>query len=99
MAAPAPIDPNAPVAQQQNPWAGDAHWWRIVWHWADDPVETEVIRRFSNAWGAAQPPAADDEPGWTYTHRANLWEALQTDQPVRVAWRDDDGTYITLQRL
>jgi hypothetical protein len=89
----------AAANNQPAPWAGDANQWRIVWHTPGDPPDALIVRRFSDAWGRAQPPAADDEPGWTYTRRANLWAQLAEGQLVRIAWRDDDGTFITLQRL
>lgn len=87
------------AAQAQNPWAGDDTRWEITWHEPNRPPDVLVVRRFANAWGRAQPPAADDEPGWIYRRRADLWPLLVDGQTVRVAWRDLDGSYTTLRRL
>jgi hypothetical protein len=65
----------------------------------NDPPDTYIVRRFANAWGQAQPPAPEDEPGWTYTRRADVWPALTQGQTVRIAWRDDNGAFVTLRRM
>ncbi len=87
---------NAPAA---NPWAGDQNQWEITWHTPNDPPDTHIVPLFRNAWPAAQPPAADDEPGWTYTRRADVWPDLAQGQTVRIAWRDDNGAFVTLRRM
>lgn len=84
---------------QPLPWAGDQNQWEITWHEPNRPPEVLIVHRFANAWGRAQPPAADDEPGWTYTRRADIWPLLVGAQTVRVAWREDDGTFTTLRRM
>ena len=89
----------AAAAAALHPWAGDANQWRIVWHFPDEEADVLIVNRFRNAWATAQPPAPDDEPGWTYTHRMNVWGNLLAGQTVRIAWRADDGSFVTLQRL
>ncbi len=82
-----------------NPWIGDVSQWQITWQVGNVPPEVEIIRRFANAWGVAQPPPPDEEPGWTYTRRLDVWQALSEGHAVRVAWRQDTGAFVTLRRL
>lgn len=86
-------------ADVARPWAGDVSQWRITWYFPNEEPDILVVRRFANAWGIAQPPAADDEPGWIFTRRDDHWQDLSDGQMVFVAWRDDNGSFVTLQRV
>jgi hypothetical protein len=95
-----------PAAPAADPWVGDQNQWEITWYPPnppdgppnDEPV-VYIVRRFANAWGQAQPPAPEDEPGWTYTRRADVWPALSQGQTVSIAWRADNGAFVTLKRM
>jgi hypothetical protein len=69
--------------------------WRVTWILPGEENEQEIYSNFALAWASAQPPAASDEPGWTYTRKADA----EGKEQVRVAWRTDNGAYILLNRV
>jgi hypothetical protein len=77
-----------------------AHQWKIIWNFAGEDSTTEIYSSFITAWLISQPLAPEDDPGWTYTKRADVFaDFTQGGKTVRVAWRQDDGSEILIQKL
>jgi len=76
------------------------HQWKIIWNYAGEEPAIDIYSSFTLAWLISQPLAPADDPGWTYTKKANVSEEFtQGAKTVRVAWRQDDGSEILLEKL
>jgi hypothetical protein len=77
-----------------------AHQWKIIWNYAGEESASDIYSSFTLAWLISQPLAPADDPGWTYTKRVDVsGEFTQGAKTVRIAWRQDDGSEILIEKL